>query len=138
MNPRRILEVAVHLAGKQGSAEYRSAVSRAYYAVFNVAVDFLEKLGFPKAGKEYHVALQRKLLNCADPEFEQIGSTLGDFHAQRVLADYFMSDPSTEQEEAALAAIREAERIIQAFDQLPINSERWKNIKAAIARVNYG
>jgi uncharacterized protein (UPF0332 family) len=138
MNPRRFLEVATRLVEQKGSGEFRSAISRAYYAVYNVAVAFLEAMEFRKASTDYHVTLQQMLLNSADPEFEKIGSDLNDLHRKRIRADYFMSDPDPEQESNALVAIQKAEQMIQSFDQLPIYSERWKNIKAAIGRVNYG
>jgi hypothetical protein len=46
MNPRDFLEVADEWAGGTREAEWRSAVSRAYYAVHHVARRMLEEWGF--------------------------------------------------------------------------------------------
>src|SRR5437868_6308808 len=96
MDTHRIIEVAERLSQTPGPAFFRSAVSRAYYAAYNVAAEFLSAMGFAKAGKDYHVALRHRLLNSRDDAFKKIGSQLGDFHQKRIQADYHMDDPSTE------------------------------------------
>jgi hypothetical protein len=134
MNPRQYLELAERLAQGAGAAECRSAVSRSYYAVYNVAEQFLSRMGFGKPGKNYHVALQQRLLNSQDDEVQRVGSQLGDLHERRLRADYHMDDKTTEHPKTAEAACRQARRMIEVLDLCPINSERWKQIQTAIAQ----
>jgi hypothetical protein len=44
MTGREFLTVAIQLAGASTRAEWRSAISRAYYAAFHVARESLEEL----------------------------------------------------------------------------------------------
>jgi uncharacterized protein (UPF0332 family) len=146
MLPELILSVATNLANNSGgsladptgAADYRSAISRAYYAAYNVAEKFLRQMGFAKPKEKYHIVLQQRLLASGDKEFIKIGSDLGDFHSRRVRADYNMDDKTTEVQANALAAVEEARRMIEALQQCPINSNRWKNIQASIQKVKIG
>src|SRR5437870_12617667 len=104
MNPRENLDLAERLVQGPGTAEYRCAISRAYYAVYNVADQFLVRMGFVPPAANYHVALQRRLLNSGDDELKQIGSSLGGFHKQRIRADYRMDDTRVEQKKVAETA----------------------------------
>jgi hypothetical protein len=53
MQPSRFLELAKRLAGAGGSAECRSAISRAYFAVFNSADQMERNQGSDRKG-EHH------------------------------------------------------------------------------------
>jgi uncharacterized protein (UPF0332 family) len=55
MNGRDFLPLATQLAGGTTEAEWRSAVSRAYYAAFHVARRLLSELGFtvPRADRAH-------------------------------------------------------------------------------------
>ena len=135
MDPRHFLALADGLVKQKGPAEFRSAVGRAYYAVYNVGWQFLARMGIPKAKAESHVHLQRRLLNSGDMDFIQIACDLGDLHRRRNLADYDMNDKTIEGEQPAQSSVRVANRMIAAFDNCPINGTRWKQIQAAINRV---
>src|SRR5271170_2290337 len=96
MRPREFLELAKELTEQDTAAANRSAISRAYYAVFNAAEEFLRRMGFGSPKRDYHVGLQRRLLVCGDPEFVKMGSDLGEFHRKRIEADYKMADKTPE------------------------------------------
>jgi uncharacterized protein (UPF0332 family) len=46
ISPRDFLTVAKYLAARGTEGEWRTAVSRAYYAVFHTARNLMEDLGF--------------------------------------------------------------------------------------------
>lgn len=136
MRPELFLTLAEQLAGAPGPAECRSAISRAYYAVFNVAERFLERMTFQRPKKNYHVVLQQRLMASDDAEVVKLGSALGDFHHERIQADYHMSERDPENERNAEAAVLKAKAMIEVLEGCPLHGERWKNIQAAIAKVN--
>jgi hypothetical protein len=69
MNPRKFLSQARRLARANAEEDWRSAVSRAYYAAFHVARELMEGLGFtvPYADRA-HGYLWLRLQNCGDRE----------------------------------------------------------------------
>jgi hypothetical protein len=60
-------------------ADYRSAVSRAYYGAFHLASDFLSSLGFAvPRGAAAHGWIPQALLSAAHPEATDAGRLLRD------------------------------------------------------------
>ena len=137
MNPRDFHSLALRLANGTTPAEYRSAISRAYYAAYNVAVQFLEAMAIykPKQG-DLHRTLQNRLVASNDPEIRQVGDDLSDFHARRCKADYDMAHKGSESQQNALAAMKEASAIIAKLDSCPRNGDRWKQIRDSIKQAN--
>ena len=75
MTGRDFLQLAVVLAGGTTEAEWRSAVSRAYYAAFHVARDLLISCGFAAPrGEQAHAYLWLRLSNADDADVEDAGS----------------------------------------------------------------
>ena len=70
-------------------AEWRSAISRAYYAAFHAVRQFLEDLGFvvPR-GEQAHGNLWLRLSNCGDHQLQIAGSRLSVLRGQRNRSDY--------------------------------------------------
>jgi uncharacterized protein (UPF0332 family) len=133
MKPERFLDLAERLVPE----DCRSAISRAYYAVFNVAEDFLRRMNFRRPKQGYHQVLQHRLLAAKDEEIRQIGSDLGDFHEERIEADYDMQGICPAESQAnAQAAVKKAAAMIGILNGCPINSDRWKQTKAQIADAN--
>jgi uncharacterized protein (UPF0332 family) len=115
MNGREFLAVAKGLLATGTEGAWRSAVSRAYYAVFHVARELLENLGFavPRADRA-HSHLWLRLSNCGEPHLQDSGRELNDLRRERNRADYDVNIPLSTSTAAAL--IQDAERIIQALD----------------------
>lgn len=134
MRPRQFLELAEQLANGSSAAECRSAISRAYYAIFNLGEEFFERMGLPRPKREYHIILQRRLLNSGDKGLEKVGSRLGDLHTKRVSADYKMTDKLIENPQSARDAVERATEMAETLEKCPIYSDRWKNIKEAITK----
>jgi uncharacterized protein (UPF0332 family) len=75
--------------GSSDQADLRTAVSRAYYAAFHVARDFLTALGFQTPnGEQAHGYLWLRLSNCGDAKVAQAGHRLKDLRRKRNQADY--------------------------------------------------
>lgn len=136
MLPTLFLTLAEELAQADGPAECRTAVSRAYYAVFNSSGRFLERMGFHRPKWNYHVVLQQRLLSSGDPDIALIGMQLGRLHRDRVQADYHLDDHLPENKNNAVLAVDKAAAMIAILDACPIHGDRWKNARAAIAKAN--
>lgn len=136
MQPEKFLDTARVLAAGSDPAQYRSAISRAYYAVYNTADRFLARMNFQRPKQDYHDILQKRLLASGDPAFKQLGSNLGDFHRERVAADYHMDKKEPEGQRNAQAAVMKAQQMIAIINGCPINGTQWKEIQISIATVN--
>jgi uncharacterized protein (UPF0332 family) len=89
LNFRDYLPLAASLANGTSEAEWRSAVSRAYYSAFHVASDLLRSLGFtvPRADRAHAYAWLR-LMNCNHQSVADAGRTLNELRGRRNEADY--------------------------------------------------
>jgi uncharacterized protein (UPF0332 family) len=103
------------LAANATEADWRSAVSRAYYAAFHVARRLLADLNFtvPRADRA-HQYLVFRLSNCGGSAVEQAGRDLDTLRRLRNRADY--DDVPAVTQPQGTAAVRLAEGIIQALD----------------------
>jgi hypothetical protein len=80
-----------------GAAECRSAVSRAYYAAFHVAGEYLEEIGFILVERgPCHKALQFALKASGHGGIVAIGAQLDTLYTERLSADYDLTVPRTE------------------------------------------
>jgi uncharacterized protein (UPF0332 family) len=117
MTGRDFLPLATRLAAGSEEADWRTAISRAYYAAFHVSRDLLFQLGFVVPPDEKaHNFLYVRLNNCGNTA---IGTTAGNLHALRRLrnaADYDMS--KTIDAQLASNQVRLASTIIQTLDNL--------------------
>jgi uncharacterized protein (UPF0332 family) len=94
MTGRDFLAVANALAAGPTEAEWRSAISRAYYAAFHTAREFLIRLRFRvPAGEQAHAYLWLRLSNTGDPAADSIGRLLRDLRGRRNNADYDLGRP---------------------------------------------
>ncbi|MFL5343071.1 MAG: HEPN domain-containing protein [Gemmataceae bacterium] len=89
MNPRDFLDLANELAGGSTEAEWRTGVSRAYYAAFHVARQLLTRCGFavPRA-EQAHGYLWLRLCNAGHVDVGKAGGDLGRLRSFRNAADY--------------------------------------------------
>lgn len=115
MNPRDFLEVAQTLITGASEAEWRSAVSRAYYAAFHVAQRLLEQCGFavPQAERA-HGYLWLRLANSGHMDVQQAGNDLSFLRRMRNWADYDLGRPMTHY--PAFNHVQAAETIVQLLD----------------------
>jgi len=115
MNWRDFLLLAARLAAGTTEADWRTAVSRAYYATFHVARRLFADLNFtvPRAYRA-HQYLVFRLSNCGESVVEQAGRNLETLRRLRNRADYDEVPALTQPQ--AVAAVQLAEGIIQVFD----------------------
>jgi uncharacterized protein (UPF0332 family) len=115
MNWRDFLPLAARLAGGTTEAEWRTTVSRAYYAAFHVARRLLSDLGFtvPRADRA-HQYLVFRLGNSGEPAVERAAHDLKTLRRLRNRADYDET-PALTQAQAA-AAVPVAEGILRVLD----------------------
>jgi uncharacterized protein (UPF0332 family) len=117
MTGRDFLPLAVHLAAGTTEAEWRTSVSRAYYAAFHETRRLFESLGFSVPhGDRAHAYLWLRLSNCGDQQVQQAGAYLNDLRRLRNQADYDLHRPLIQAKASPQARV--ADRIIQALDAL--------------------
>jgi uncharacterized protein (UPF0332 family) len=125
MDAREFLRLAETLARGTSEVEWRSAVSRAYYAAFHLARDLLFHCSFtvPRADRA-HAYLWLRLAHAGDPDVENAGSDLNTLRGSRNRADYDLGRPfpqSTAASQVHLA--RETIRRLAAADQDPLKTQ---------------
>lgn len=115
MNWRDLLPLAARLAAGTSEADWRTAVSRAYYAAFHVARHLFADLRFvvPRADRA-HQYLVFRLSNRGEAVVEQVRRDLETLRRLRNRADYDET-PALPQPQAA-AAVQVAEGIIRVLD----------------------
>lgn len=100
-----------------GKAGARSALSRAYYAVFHLAHDLLADVASapPRNGKSHN--LIPIYLKCST-HFDVVGAAnlLSDLHSVRIKADYQLRDESVEGVQVARLAVERADRVRLLLD----------------------
>jgi uncharacterized protein (UPF0332 family) len=119
------LVLAEVLIQGQGEAEWRSAVSRAYYGAFHEARQLMRDLGFQvPRGDQAHAYLWRRLSNCGDAQTQVAGSELNRLRTERNRADYEISRNLAQADASPL--VQTARRIIHILDAartIPIRSQ---------------
>jgi uncharacterized protein (UPF0332 family) len=115
MNWRDFLLLAAELAARATEADWRTAVSRAYYAAFHVARRLFTDLSFtvPRADRA-HQYLVFRLSNSGESAVAQAGRDLETLRRLRNRADYDEGPAVTQPQ--ATAAVQLAEGIIQVLD----------------------
>jgi uncharacterized protein (UPF0332 family) len=77
MDPRDFLVVAAEWVTASREAEWRSAVSRAYYSAFHVGRQLLNRAGFAiPEGPTGHAAVWLRLANAGQPDIVEAGNNL--------------------------------------------------------------
>ena len=104
------------VAGTQsGPAEYRTALSRAYYGAFHIAIVFLAELGITLPRD--HGEVCRCLYESGDPDCTEAGRKLSDLQSVRVRADYRLDDSTVERSLAARLGLENAHEIRSLLDR---------------------
>ena len=81
--------LAGKLATNADEASLRSAVSRAYYGAFHLALHYLDDIERPAPqNANAHVYVARQLQKSGHLDAFRAGSLLGDLHTERIKADY--------------------------------------------------
>ena len=115
MDFRTFVALAEALAAGGTEAEWRTAVSRAYYGAFHVACDLFDALGFDvRKADRAHGYAHLRLENSSDEAVSEAGSKLHDLLKRRNRADYDQRAKFNATD--ADDAVEEARLIIEALD----------------------
>jgi hypothetical protein len=137
MQPLDFCNLAERLIAREKNPEgYRSAISRAYYAAFLQAVDFLERMSVYLIGVNKHEQATNFLCAAGDPDINGAGMMLGDLRDIRNLADYELTRKDVETEAKAQQCVDNARDIIAKLNGCRIDPTRFAAVTAHVrARV---
>ena len=132
MDPREFQQLASKLILGASVSEFRTAISRAYYATYNVGVEILVRMGFQIGkGPGGHGDVWKRLSNSGHTEVEKVGSQLNDLRSKRIQADYRLNDQEVENQKTAQAIVEQANRMIKTLDEC-CSGSRCAQIVSAI------
>ena len=116
MDPREFMSVAQNLAQGRSPGDLRSAISRAYYAAFNVGREVLGRMESRWRHLE-HGDLERYLKNSGHSEVKIAGDLLGQLRSLRRKADYYLTDPKPENQKVVALWMVQTTHIVDRLDQ---------------------
>ncbi len=137
MGGRDFLAVAREAARGASEAHWRTAASRAYYALMREVRDAMTSWGLSRpAPSQVHQLVRRRLFTSTDPDAKRIGITLNELRDSRSRADYETDAPH---EFAAAAGGRQAVQwaadALKLFDAITADIPRRDTIAAEIRAV---
>ena len=132
MNPREFQHLASRLAEKGNfPSEFRTAISRSYYAVYNVGVELLKGMGFsPKEGPGGHGDVSDHFNYSGEPAVTRVASQMIDLAARRRHADYKLRRNDVEKKLTAVTLVHQAERMIETLDKTCFGDKREQIIES--------
>ncbi len=134
MKPHRFQLLAEGLVEGAEAVQYRTAINRAYYAVYNVGVEALENMGVgSKGGPGSHGDVQHRFSNSGDPDLKRIGTQISHLYTKRLHADYELQRNDVENQKNAKLLVHQAKRMITTIESCCSGVNR-SNIIDAIKR----
>jgi len=101
------------------AAACRSVTSRAYYAAFHLAHEFLDRINVVVGqSPQTHVTVQHALNNSGDGTLMAVSTALRALHAERLDADYDLARPISEHPAHAALMVSYAGNVIDQLDRL--------------------
>lgn len=133
MDPQHFLYLAQRLVGHGAHpVEFRSAISRAYYAAFHSGLKLLREMGFSISDNATaHEEVYRHFNNSGDNELAKAATKLNDLRTTRNHADYDLNRTDVEKKENAKMSVHLADRLIETIERR-CNSEKRSEIRVAI------
>lgn len=133
MNPKEFQYLASGLVEKNGAfpSEYRTAISRSYYAVYNLGINLLKGMGFsiPKELNP-HVLMPRYFNNSGDSDLKEVATKIDDLRTKRNHADYHLDRDDVEKKHNAKAHVYSADRLIKTMEKQCNGENRSQIIKS--------
>ena len=132
MDPRDFLNLANELLKDDKPSNNRTAISRSYYAAYNVAVHLLEKSSANiQKNTSGHGEVKNYLGNCGIKDLEEAQSKLTALHGDRIKADYRLKEYKAEKKDNAVKAVLTSKLIIDTFDRYN-SREKRKNLAKGV------
>lgn len=118
MRPKQFFDLAILLKGGPASPQsYRTAISRAYYAVFHTGAAALMSIGIQlDAGPAAHGQVRNCLGASDDHDLEDARDLLRELHGRRIRADYRLDNIQVETRNEVDVACQEAAEAIKIFE----------------------
>ncbi len=117
MDPLDFLGVADNLKDSSEEAERRTAVSRAYYSVFNCIKAYLVQNRIPvSSDASGHFQIIQYLWNSGVKEVEQLSRTINDLRTDRNEADYDM-DSTRFNKNTCILLFLKAQKAVEGFQR---------------------
>lgn len=131
MDPRKFLDLCKELAKGNRPCEFRTAISRAYYAAYHVSWYLVvNRMKFVINQTEGHKEVRRHLRWSDDSNVASIGCLLGELESARIKADYYLNNHEVEDKLTVQFNIIRATKIINALDDFSATDIR--RLKPAI------
>jgi len=112
-------------------SEFRTAISRSYYAVFNLGISLLGEMGFLIIKNQYaHHEVYLHFNNSGDTDLIKVASKFGDLRTRRNHADYDLARDDVEKKETAKMLVYSAGRLIETMDKCCKGPKRGEIIKS--------
>jgi len=119
-----------------GAPECRCATSRAYYAAYNVAVEFLGRIGFETTNSHNcHHAVQFAFNQSGNASLRTVSANLNSLHSERKVADYEMRNTLSDTYPHANSIVELARTPIGMIDAVASDTSLWGEIATAV--LNY-
>ena len=120
MDGQDFLLTARRLLSSAEESDWRSAISRAYYAVFHFGCDFYRAHGLDLGmGGQVHSNLYIGLNNCGHAAVHTLAGRVDSLRGDRADADYDLRRPVSNAK--AITCVRQAETIIADFLAILVN-----------------
>jgi hypothetical protein len=122
MQPLDFLTTAENLVLSEREADWRTCISRSYYALYLLIIEEMRKtispallgsISFYRNGMFLHAELSRFLKASSDVQIRRFGEHLDNLRSARIAADYYMHKPVSRQKAAG-----EFENAINLRDEL--------------------
>ncbi len=141
MKGEDFLVVAKAMLQLRTEAASRSAISRAYYALFNSASHLLRELGVVIVqSPSGHGEVKNYLFNCGITPAVDFARTLDELRTKRNLADYNMETAIFLNQNDCAWLVAKAEiavRAIATFQQEPLRQQIQNGIRAYERKIKY-
>lgn len=142
MEPKEFLDTAITLTNPEFASEecdWRTAISRAYYAAFLDARKLLGEMGFGVKNAEAHTTVQQHLQFASD-ELDTVAekltvkvhTQLRNMHSYRLIADYQLSTKEGISLSKARQRIEDAYTFIDSLQDIRNDPELFKSVKDKI------
>ncbi|MBU1368576.1 MAG: hypothetical protein ABIK98_15790 [Pseudomonadota bacterium] len=136
MKPKEFQDLAAGIVEKNNPfpSELRTAISRSYYAVYNLGIKLLKDMGFTISKKlDVHVFMRRHFKYSGDIELIEAAEKIKHLKNKRQHADYELDRTDVEKQQNAKAHVYSADRVIKTLEKQCSGKNRdqiIKNIKA--------
>ena len=117
MHGKDFVYPAEQLLRMPSDAADRTAVNRAYYAIYHCSSEFLSELGLKtSSGPQTHGQLQARVNNCGVTEFQQLYRIIHKLYDNRLLADYDLKNDDFKSQSTTAFLIASAKQAIAIID----------------------